>query len=686
MISLTTGEFICRAKTVHGSLYDYSNTEYLGAGTKVSILCNDHGAFLQLPSNHLSGNGCPACGKRKVKTSLEAFVAKASEVHSNYYDYSRTEYAGSSQRVCVTCPEHGDFFVFPGNHLRGSKCKKCATRVIADKGRLTTEEFISRGVALHGDKFSYNEASYTGKRDRVTITCSCGTTFAVLPGTHLCRRGRGGCPVCKVANSAKASTYAFSEFVDRARKVHGDRYVYMESGYSLSSRKVSIECPSHGIFSQQGTSHLAGAGCPGCWREQVGRAKFARAKENAVAAAIGVHGDRYDYSKFVYAGRHEKSLIVCRTHGEFLQEFGSHLLGGGCPECGKEAARQGIAVSFEEFVERARKVHGEGYTYLPETYVNLTTKCEIGCKKHGSFWQTPKDHVDGHHCSKCSGAATSRGQEEVAEFIAALGLACRQRVCGVLGDRKELDILVDSVGLAIEFNGLYWHSERTGRGQHYHQSKTDTAAEAGYDLIHLTDLQWRDHQEAVKSLLAARCGMELEKLDARKCRIVSPPTAEMRRFLNKSHIQGYRSGNLYLGLEHRGVLVAVASFGLSKAKDAELQRYATLPGTRVRGGLGRLVAHWRRGNPGVDLISFCDTAYFDGHSYNAVGFRQEGVLAPDYGYTDGVSYYSKEAFRRTKQQRSFENYDPSLTEKENAARNGWYRIWGCNKLKFRLAA
>ena len=112
---LTTEEFIVKAKAIHGDKYNYSLTEYINGDTKVQIICPEHGLFEQIPQRHLSGNGCCACGresmKQKRKKTQETFLAEARSIHDNKYDYSETEYLGTSLKIKIICKKHMDHFI-----------------------------------------------------------------------------------------------------------------------------------------------------------------------------------------------------------------------------------------------------------------------------------------------------------------------------------------------------------------------------------------------------------------------------------------------------------------------------------------------------------------------------------------------------------------------------------------------
>jgi protein-arginine kinase activator protein McsA len=116
--------FIIKANEKHGEKYDYSKLEYVDAHTKVCIICPKHGEFWQTPNSHLNGCGCPKCGGNKSLTT-EEFIEKAKQIHGEKYDYSKVEYVNANTKVYVICPIHGEFWVTPANHLRERGCSQC---------------------------------------------------------------------------------------------------------------------------------------------------------------------------------------------------------------------------------------------------------------------------------------------------------------------------------------------------------------------------------------------------------------------------------------------------------------------------------------------------------------------------------------------------------------------------------
>lgn len=125
--------FVNKAAKIHNNKYDYSKVDYVDMKTKVCIICPEHGEFWQTPDAHLRGHECPLCSHRSFKYTKDEFIKKAREIHENKYDYSKVDYKDSNTKVCIICPEHGEFWQTPAHHLKGHGCKKCGDKTTWEK-------------------------------------------------------------------------------------------------------------------------------------------------------------------------------------------------------------------------------------------------------------------------------------------------------------------------------------------------------------------------------------------------------------------------------------------------------------------------------------------------------------------------------------------------------------------------
>lgn len=126
---LSKREFVTRAKSVHGAVYDYKKTVYKGIRTKLTIVCRLHGKFIQDPNDHLHGAGCPKCSNNNVQLTTKEFVLKAKATHGNTYDYSQSIYSNAKTKIKIICKKHGVFTQKPHNHIGGQGCVNCSTSI-----------------------------------------------------------------------------------------------------------------------------------------------------------------------------------------------------------------------------------------------------------------------------------------------------------------------------------------------------------------------------------------------------------------------------------------------------------------------------------------------------------------------------------------------------------------------------
>jgi len=188
--------------------------------------------------------------------------------------------------------------------------------------KLTTEEFISRAVQLHGTKYDYSKVKYVSSDTKVCMICGIHGEFYQRPATHLIGRG-----CIKCGGSFKLTT---EQFIAQSKLVHGDYYDYSNTQYRRNrhnNEKVSIGCPIHGEFWQLASNHMRGSRCPLCFEKSV------HTKETFIFLAERVHGNKYDYSDIQYINNKLHIEIRCPKHGIFKQRPDNHIYGNGCPIC-----------------------------------------------------------------------------------------------------------------------------------------------------------------------------------------------------------------------------------------------------------------------------------------------------------------------------------------------------------------
>jgi len=470
------------------------------------------------------------------------------------------------------------------------------------------------------------------------------------------------------------------EWVQKAHTIHGNKYTYLNAEYVNSSTQITITCKAHGDFKQRPTDHVAGRGCPSCSGVKRWTTK------QFITRAKAIHGDAYSYAKSQYTGVYNNTTITCKLHGDFQQSPGNHVnKKAGCPVCAKLTRDRKQTKTTEQFIAQSIKKHKNTYDYTQTKYVHSHQKVKIGCVSHGVFEQAPGDHLYGTGCPVCAvnkRNCTSVGEQQVAAFVEALGAQIIRNDRTVLSP-QELDIYIPAHNLAIEYCGLYWHSEQLGKNKHYHKGKHDKCKQQGIQLLTIFEDEWANKRSQVERKLKSLLHVDVAATYARNCSVRVVDGNAKRTFFDDHHIQGNGPGSINLGLYHHDNLVACMSFIVQKDKHY-LNRYAS--STRVVGGFSKLLKHFQRTTQWTQIVSFADQRWSNGNLYTSTGWVLDKTIPPDYSYTPQGSNHRAHKFnyRRKYLPTLLTSFVPELSEWENCKANNVLRIWDCGKLRFVL--
>lgn len=199
------------------------------------------------------------------------FIEKAKSIHGDKYDYSKVEYTKNSEKVCITCPQHGEFWMTPHNHLQKRGCPICANasrkKFLNNYDRTSINEkvkenFFAKANEKHSYKYDYSKSEYVNSRTPMSIVCPIHGEFLMTPRQHL----QGcGCYKCAKENFSMRKKLGIDGFIEKAAKVHGNKYDYSKVEYINALTKVCVICPVHGEFWQTPSAHIhLREGCPKC--------------------------------------------------------------------------------------------------------------------------------------------------------------------------------------------------------------------------------------------------------------------------------------------------------------------------------------------------------------------------------------------------------------------------------------
>ena len=253
---------------------------------------------------------------------------------------------------------------------------------------------------------------------------------------------------------------------------------------------------------------------------------------------------------------------------------------------------------------------------------------------------------------------------------------------------QELDFLIHKKRLAIEYNGLYWHSESRGKNKIYHLNKTVRSLTMGYNLIHIFDYEWNTKQEIVKSIIRSKIGEKVELLYARNFKVKQVESNISNSFLINNHIQGKDNAPIRYGLFNKhDELMSLMTFRKSrfdKSVEYELSRFCNILNVSITGGASKLYSHFVKNHNPNSVISYSDRRYFDGNLYNVLGFDFINNTAPGFHFVspDYKTLYNWQQFQKHMLKDKLTGFDPNLTAWENMKNHGFDRIWDCGNSKW----
>lgn len=334
------------------------------------------------------------------KLSTSDFINRSKKIHKSKYNYSLVEYKGAFSYVKIICEIHGEFEQMPSHHLQGRGCKRCAF----ENRRNNINNILKKANKIHKNKYDYSKIKkYLRNSQKHEIKCKLHGTFLMSFHNHIDQKQ--GCPKCGQLKAIKSRTDTMQEVVKKFIQIHGNKYIYSKINYKNTNSKVEIICKKHGSFFQRPNDHIQGHGCIKCMYEE-NSTKF-KLKKNELKKILSIRNKdkKFDYSLIDLENFRtgDKVKIICKVHGEFSQSFSDHIYKkSDCPKCSRDYLSKLYAFTTKEFIEKAKIIHGERYSYKNVNYKNNRTKVTIFCKIHGSFRTTPDTFLRGVGCPECA--------------------------------------------------------------------------------------------------------------------------------------------------------------------------------------------------------------------------------------------------------------------------------------------
>ena len=329
------------------------------------------------------------------------------------------------------------------------------------------------------------------------------------------------------------------------------------------------------------------------------------------------------------------------------------------------------------------------YEFIYSTKMKNDTK--FRCGKCNIEWKQKYASAMVVECPNCKPytppSFISNGEKELGEFISGIYdgpiLKNSQKIIG-----KELDLYLPEKKIAIEYNGLFWHSEKkksesiNGKDRSYHLRKTELCLENSISLIHIFSDEWDKQQEIVKSVIRSKLGLINEKYRASDFNIESKSKQEVYRFLNVNHLQGYgRNASLHYCLSKNSEIFAVLTVAKHQKYEWEILRFCTKLNVKIHGGFSKLFKEFIKELSPRQVMSYADRRYSNGEVYNSNGFVLDGKTSPGYFYI--TDHYATRISRRKMMKKDIATEETKhLSEEDIAFSLGYDRIWDCGHLRF----
>jgi len=420
--------------------------------------------------------------------------------------------------------------------------------------------------------------------------------------------------------------------------------------------------------------------CFSCAKKAAGKTKVLTQKECEAKASL------YNIKLISqYVDSRSDLTFECHCGNEFKKSWNTFInsKSKSCPSCGI-AKRGNLKRNPYELIKKRASMYGAKL---------LTTKAQWDNKDHIIPYfncikcnQEYSRHIKylgkySNLCNNCSsGMPTSKTERKLSSWLEELNINIEKNNRKLIKP-KEIDILLPDYNLAIEVNGLYYHSDSRLNNKNYHLNKTKMIEQKGYSLLHFWDIEIDNKLDIVKSMILSKIGMIKSSIYARKCLIKQVDSKEARIFLENNHLAGFASAKYHYGLYYNKSLVSLISIGSSRFKrnEFEIIRYANKTFTNVVGGFSRLFKYVLKTHDIQEIASYADRRYSSGKVYESNGFKLVSSTPPSYWYFKDGEFSHRSKYQKHK---ICNNSNKHLTEKEIMINNGYDLVYDCGNLKY----
>jgi hypothetical protein len=583
-------------------------------------------------------------GKNNQQLSTIDYINKANLVHNNKYNYTKTVYVNTYAKIIIICPIHGEFQQSAKDHLKGG-CRHCAKEL-----RKQTN------LKLYGVENTFQSPEKQQKIKQTNLERYGFEHNSLNPNTIEKRKQtfinnygvdhpQKSIPVQQKTKQTNLERYGCSnpqqniDVQQKTKNTNLDRYGVE---YTLQYPEIRQQIKQTNV-EKYGFDHP--------WKsptiqEQIKQTNIERYNSPHPSQSAQVKEKRKQTSLEKFGADGPLQAII---NPETIEKFND----------------TGWLIDQHHNQQKTFTCLAEEYNVSISFVQQHYQRYEIDTKY---FFQ-------------------STAEKQIIEYIKTIYSGEIIESNRTLIAPHEIDIYLPEIKLAIEFDGIFWHSELNGKDKHYHVQKSQQCETQHIKLIHIFDNEWALTPEIVKSRISSLLHHNAQ-VYARKCSIVKLSSADATAFYNNTHIQGTCSSQIHYGLIHKDELIAAISLSIPRFNndiEYELTRFSNKLYTTVIGGASKLLRHFEKIHTPKSLISYSDNRWNTGNLYNTLGFTYSHTSLPNYFYFHKNTPYklmSRIGFQKHKLEKQLKSFDSTKTEWENMIVNGYDRIWDCGNKVF----
>lgn len=267
-------------------------------------------------------------------------------------------------------------------------------------------------------------------------------------------------------------------------------------------------------------------------------------------------------------------------------------------------------------------------------------------------------------------------EKDVVDFILSFYVGKIERNSRKIISPKELDIYIPDKKIAIECNGLYYHSENFGIEKYYHLNKTEMCNKKGINLIHINENDWEYNKDICKSIIKKSLGFYDYTIDTNECEIKKVENNEIKNFLNINHLKGYIKSDINIGLYYNNNLIQTISLNKIDNSKYELLRYCSLLNYNIIDGFEKSLNYFIN-NYNKEILTYVDRRKYNLNEYYNIGWELVSYTEPDYHFYRNKIKYEKENFKDVKNLLNLKNFNPNLPIDENLMNNCFFKVYDC---------